>query len=99
MTAAWDRRMRGPVIDLDAFTAANGEFKRRTGRMLTLGEYQSIVQDSSHPFFTVCMAAEFARLNAEAQADFDEYREEMSLGGAPYDPDDTPFQSSRGRKV
>lgn len=91
--------MRGPVIDLDAFTAANVEFKRRTGRMLTLGEYQAIAQDSLHPFFTVCMAAEFARLDAEAQADRNEYVEEMSLGGLNYDPDDTPFQTSAGSKV
>jgi hypothetical protein len=74
------------VLDIDAYTAASAMFRARTGRLLTIGEYQRIVESSARPFFSVLLAAEYARANAEAQADSDQYIEEMSIGGKRMQP-------------
>lgn len=89
----------GPVIDLRAYAAASQAFYERTGRLLTIYEYRDMIEGVDTPFTATLLAAEFARENADAQADYDEHREEMSLGGESYDPNETPPQSSRGQKV
>lgn len=89
----------GSVLDLNAYGAAAREYELRTGRLLTIAQYFAIIEGSPAPMMTVILAAEFARQNADAQADHDEYRAEMSIGGQNYDPNETPFQMSRGRKV
>lgn len=64
-------------IDIDAYTAASVVFKRKTGRLLTLDEYQAMTQASPTPFLTVVLAAEYAQANAEADHDAALEREEM----------------------
>lgn len=90
----------GPVVDLNAYGEAAQAFLDRTGHLLTIEEYCAITQGSPAPVLTAIMAAEFSRQNADAQADHDTYREEMSLGGRPYDPNEaSAHHMSRGRKV
>lgn len=78
--------MTRTVIDIDAWAEASQAFYERTGRTLTLGEYRDMIEGVQTPFTSALLAAHFARENADAQADHDTHREEMSIGGRPYDP-------------
>ena len=64
-------------IDIDLWAAAAMVFKRKTGRLLTLDEYQAMTQASPTPFLSVVLAADYAQANAEADHDAALEREEM----------------------
>lgn len=69
--------MTGFVLDIDAWAEAAQAYHERTGKTLTIGMWQALCEGSPAPFMSTVMAAEFARQNADVQADYDQFREEM----------------------
>lgn len=77
----------GPVIDLRDYGEVAQRVFEASGHLLTVYEYRDMMLGTQTPFTSAMLAAQYARENAEAEADEAEYREEMSLGGQNYDPE------------